>query len=56
VHLTLGVATTVMLILAVAAFLTFRGIMKGSFLTNYSYKSDICNIMRCMFAVAQTLT
>jgi len=56
VHATLGVATTVMFILAVAAFYTFRGIMKGSFLTNYSYTDEICNIMRCLFAVAQTLT
>lgn len=56
VHLTLGVATSVMFTLAVAAFLTFRGVMKGSFLTNYSYRDQLCNVMRCMFAVAQTLT
>ena len=56
VHLSLGVACTVMFTLAVAAFLTFRGVMKGSFLTNYSYKDSVANIMRCMFAVAQTLT
>jgi sodium-coupled neutral amino acid transporter 11 len=56
VHATLGVAACVMFTLAVAAFLTFRGIMKGSFLTNYSYTDDLCNIMRCLFAATQTLT
>jgi sodium-coupled neutral amino acid transporter 11 len=56
VHVALLTATTVMLTLAAAAFLTFRGVMKGSFLTNYSYTDPLCNIMRCIFAVAQTLT
>lgn len=56
VHATLGVAGSVMFVLAVSAFYTFRGIMKGSFLTNYSYTDPLCNIMRCLFAVAQTLT
>lgn len=56
VHLTLMTATSVMFVLACAAFLTFRGVMNGSFLTNYSYKDSLCNIMRCLFAVAQTLT
>jgi sodium-coupled neutral amino acid transporter 11 len=45
-----------MWVLAVCAFLTFRGIIKGSFLTNYSYTDPVCNFMRCLFAVAQTLT
>jgi len=56
VHATLGVATSVMFVLAVGAFVTFRGLTKGSFLTNYSYTDPLCNIMRCLFAVAQTLT
>ena len=56
VHATLGVATSVMFVLAVGAFITFRGLTKGSFLTNYSYTDPLCNIMRCLFAVAQTLT
>jgi sodium-coupled neutral amino acid transporter 11 len=30
--------------------------MKGSFLTNYSYTDELCNVMRCMFAITQTLT
>ena len=45
-----------MWVLAVAAFLTFRGIMTGSFLTNYSYTDPLCNFMRCLFAIAQQLT
>jgi solute carrier family 38 (sodium-coupled neutral amino acid transporter), member 11 len=56
VHITLSVATSVMFTLAVAAFVTFRGIMKGSFLTNYSYTDPLCNLMRCLFATCQTLT
>ena len=56
IHYTLLTATTVMWILAVCAFLTFRGIIKGSFLTNYSYTDPVCNFMRCLFAIAQTLT
>jgi sodium-coupled neutral amino acid transporter 11 len=56
VHATLGVATSVMFVLAVGAFITFRGLTKGSFLTNYSYTDPLCNIMRCLFAIAQTLT
>jgi sodium-coupled neutral amino acid transporter 11 len=56
VHSTLGVATAVMFTLAVAAFITFRGIMKASFLTNYSYTDPLCNVMRCLFAMTQTLT
>jgi solute carrier family 38 (sodium-coupled neutral amino acid transporter), member 11 len=56
VHLTLGVAATVMLILAATAFWTFRGLTKGSFLTNYSYTDPLCNLMRCLFALTQTLT
>jgi sodium-coupled neutral amino acid transporter 11 len=56
IHLTLLTATSVMWVLAVAAFYTFRGIMTGSFLTNYSYTDPLCNFMRCLFAVAQTLT
>ena len=30
--------------------------MAGSFLTNYSTTDEVVNVMRCMFAVAQTLT
>lgn len=30
--------------------------MKGSFLTNYSSSDPAVNIMRCMFAMTQTLT
>ena len=30
--------------------------MKGSFLTNYSSTDELVNIMRCMFAITQTLT
>jgi sodium-coupled neutral amino acid transporter 11 len=56
VHATLGIATSVMVTLAIGAFVTFRGIMKASFLTNYSYTDPICNLMRCFFAIAQTLT
>ena len=88
VHLSIGVALGVMLSLAIAAYLTFRGIMTGSFLTNYSYTDELVNVrvaraqtceppvesanayvvtsmrvlyfapqvMRCMFAIAQTLT
>ena len=55
-HLTLATATSVMWVLAVCAFFTFRGIIKGSFLTNYSYTDPVCNFMRCLFAIAQTLT
>ena len=32
------------------SYLTFRGIMAGSFLTNYSSTDEVVNIMRCMFA------
>ena len=46
IHLTLLTATSVMWVLAVAAFYTFRGIMTGSFLTNYSYTDPLCNFMR----------
>lgn len=56
VHLSLGTAWSVMISLAVAAYLTFRGIMNGNFLTNYSYTDELVNVMRCMFAIAQTLT
>jgi sodium-coupled neutral amino acid transporter 11 len=56
VHATIGVATSVMFVLAVGAFWTFRGLTKGSFLTNYSYTDPLCNIMRCLFAITQTLT
>ena len=56
VHATLGVATSVMFVLAVGAFYTFRGLTKGSFLTNYSSTDPLCNVMRCLFAVTQTLT
>jgi sodium-coupled neutral amino acid transporter 11 len=56
VHLSLLIATSVMFTLAVAAFLTFRGVMAGSFITNYSKTDPLCNIMRCVFAMAQTLT
>jgi hypothetical protein len=56
VHLTLATASTVMVALAFFAFLTFRGVMSGSFLTNYSYVDTASNFMRCLFALAQTLT
>ena len=56
VHLTLGTASSVMVALALFAFLTFRGVMSGSFLTNYSYADSLSNFMRCLFALAQTLT
>lgn len=56
VHLSLGIALTVMLALAMGAYLTFRGIMNSNFLTNYSYTDEIVNVMRCLFAVCQTLT
>jgi amino acid permease len=56
VHCTLLVAAGVMGTLAMCAFLTFRGVIKGSFLTNYSYKDPVCNFMRCLFALCQTLT
>jgi len=56
VHLTLITATTVMVALSFFAFLTFRGVMSGSFLTNYSYKDSLSNGMRCLFALCQTLT
>jgi sodium-coupled neutral amino acid transporter 11 len=56
VHLTLGTASSVMVALALFAFLTFRGVMSGSFLTNYSYADTLSNFMRCLFALAQTLT
>lgn len=38
------------------SYLTFRGIMLGSFLTNYSSTDELVNVMRCMFAITQTLT
>ena len=44
VHLSIGVALGVMMSLAVAAYLTFRGIMKGSFLTNYSATDELVNV------------
>jgi sodium-coupled neutral amino acid transporter 11 len=56
VHLTLGTASSVMVLLSIFAFLTFRGVMSGSFLTNYSYVDGLSNFMRCLFALAQTLT
>jgi sodium-coupled neutral amino acid transporter 11 len=56
VHSTLLVASGVMGTLAMCAFLTFRGVIKPSFLTNYSKKDPLCNFMRCLFAVTQTLT
>jgi len=56
IHYTIGTATTVMWVLAVCAFLTFRGVISGSFLTNYSYTDPVCGFMRCLFAIAQTLT
>ena len=56
VHLTLGTASSVMAVLAFFAFLTFRNVMLGSFLTNYSYIDNLSNFMRCLFALAQTLT
>jgi len=56
VHYTLGTAASVMVLLSIFAFLTFRGVMSGSFLTNYSYVDGLSNFMRCLFALAQTLT
>jgi sodium-coupled neutral amino acid transporter 11 len=56
VHLSLITATSVMWVLAVCAFFTFRGVMSSSFLTNYSTEDQLANFMRCLFAVAQTLT
>jgi sodium-coupled neutral amino acid transporter 11 len=56
VHLSIGIAWTVMVTLAMSAYLTFRGIMNGNFLTNYSYTDELVNVMRCMFAICQTLT
>ena len=56
VHLSVGTAFTVMIMLSVAAYLTFRGIMNSNFLTNYSYTDNTVNLMRLMFAITQTLT
>lgn len=55
-HLSLGAASVVMMILSAAAFLTFRSYIKGSFITNYSYTDNLCNVMRLFFSVAQMLT
>lgn len=56
VHISLGMAAGVMLVLAAAAYLTFRGIMNSNFLTNYSFTDNLVNFMRVMFALTQTLT
>jgi len=56
VHTTIATATAVMMTLSFFAFLTFRGVMSGSFLTNYSYRDTLSNGMRCLFALCQTLT
>lgn len=56
VHLSLGVAVGVMMVLAMAAYLTFRGVMNSNFLTNYSYTNELVNVMRCLFAITQILT
>ena len=56
VHISVFVAWSVMTSLAMLAYLTFRGVMKPSFLLNYSNTDPIVNSMRVMFALAQVLT
>ena len=56
VHTSIGVALSIMLVLAGCAYLTFRDIMNSNFLTNYSYTDGLVNAMRVLFAVTQTLT
>jgi len=56
VHTSVGVAAGVMATLALAAYLTFRGVMNSNFLTNYSATDELVNVMRCTFAVTQALT